>query len=508
VQTQSTDDSVGSWILTQPPEQWEELVGWAERAGVPLGPVGIKAWVPQTDQELQQWVHEHLGIWIPDKQICPDHVAPLTAFADAFFARHPRAVWKGSRGLAGKTVLLAALSLSEAILLGAGVTLLGGSGEQSIRVHHYMNGQDPALANTFWAAPNAPRNLLIGDSSKRETRLVNRGYLNALMASQASVRGPHPQRLRGDEIDEMEEAIWDAAQGQPMEAAGIAEQVVGSSTHQYPDGTMSRELQMAQERGWPVFIWCYKESMAGGWLTSAQVERKKAAVSAYMWQTEFELQEPTTQGHRVYVSFSRKENVRPVVDTGGELLIGMDFNVAPMSAVVCVRAGDELHQIDEIEIFDSGTEDMAQEIAMRYCAEKYGLAGVVVRDRQPREIEIHPDPSGSARKTSAPVGQTDFTILRRAGFRVKAPNIAPLVVDRVNEVNALALNAQGRRRLFIHPRCTKTIKCLDALPYKDNSSIIDKSLNIDHLPDALGYVVHNEFPIQRGQTGMRKVVGL
>jgi hypothetical protein len=112
-----------------------------------------------------------------------------------------------------------------------------------------------------------------------------------------------------------------------------------------------------------------------------------------------------------------------------------------------------------------------------------------------RKVTVYPDPSGRSRKTSAVVGVTDFTILERSGFRVVAPSAAPPVVDRVNEVNGLSCNAQGRRRLFIHPRCKQLITGLEQLPYKEKTSLPDKSLGIDHHPDALGYLIHSEFPI-------------
>lgn len=248
-----------------------------------------------TDDELHAWVVGHLGIRLPRVAVCEHHVAPFTAFANAYFARDARCVWKASRGFGGKTVMLAALSLTEAITLGAGVTLLGGSGEQSQRVHAYMAGEDTNLPATFWEHPHAPRRLLRVLNVKNQ-RLTNGGWVRALMASSTSVRGPHPQRLRGDEIDEMDAEIWDAAQGQPMEARGIREQVVGSSTHQHADGTMTRELQHAHERGWPVYEWCYRETMAeGGFISEAQVERKRATVTVQMWDTEYEGQEPNPE---------------------------------------------------------------------------------------------------------------------------------------------------------------------------------------------------------------------
>ncbi len=257
--------------------------------------------VLETDEDLHAWVRDHLGVVIPRHAVCDGHVAPLHAFADAYFARYPRSVWKASRGFGGKSVLLAALSATEAITLGASVSLLGGSGEQSRRVHEYMSGLSSELPEKFWSHPNAPRDLLLNDPTKRETRLRNHGRVIALMASQASVRGPHPQRLRGDEIDEMDPMIWDAAQGQPMESRGIAEQVLGSSTHQHADGTMTRELAMATEQGWPIYEWCFRECLQsnGGWLSDAQVERKRATVPALMWNTEYELQEPSVENRAI-----------------------------------------------------------------------------------------------------------------------------------------------------------------------------------------------------------------
>jgi hypothetical protein len=92
--------------------------------------------------------------------------------------------------------MLAALAYMEAITLGAYVTLLGGSGEQSKRVHSYMRGDDPNVPDTFWGAHLAPVDLLYEDPTSMRTKLANGGAIIALAASQKSVRGAHPQRLR------------------------------------------------------------------------------------------------------------------------------------------------------------------------------------------------------------------------------------------------------------------------------------------------------------------------
>jgi len=143
---------------------------------------------PETDEELRAFLRERFGVALPATRVCPHHTPPFRAFADAYFARSPIAVWKASRGFGGKTFMLALLALTEAATLGAEVTVLGGSGEQSKRVHEYMSR---------WSS--GVESLLDDDPTARLTRLNNGGRILALMASSRSVRGPHPQRLRLDE---------------------------------------------------------------------------------------------------------------------------------------------------------------------------------------------------------------------------------------------------------------------------------------------------------------------
>lgn len=251
--------------------------------------------LPRDDESLWLWMQAVWGIRIPRTPVCPHHSTPFQAFADAYFARAPVSIWKASRGYGGKSKLLASLSLQEASFLPAQVVILGGSGAQSLNVH--------AHTVEMWAMPHAPSSLMEEPPTKFDTRLANGAWIRSLMASQTSVRGPHPQRLRLDEIDEMELDILEAAQGQPMRGRmgaqkGIETQTVMSSTHQYPDGTMTEILRRAVDKGWPVYEWCYRESMnpVDGWLEQEEVERKRNEIPAHMWETEYDLQEPSFDG--------------------------------------------------------------------------------------------------------------------------------------------------------------------------------------------------------------------
>jgi hypothetical protein len=247
---------------------------------------------PQNDDELYHLIQILWGITIPRTQVCPEHSTPFAALAEAFFARAPVSVWVGSRGMGGKSRTLAYLALTEAVLLGAEINLLGGSLEQSQNIQNAMR--------EGWDHEMSPKHMIVQDSVTR-LKLANRALVRPLTASERTVRGPHPQRLRLDEIDVMDLGILDSAMGQPMPGRGIDTQTVMSSTHQVPDGTMTEILVRAEEQGWPVHRWCYKETAneVDGWLSWEFINRKKQEVSAHMFAVEYDLQEPSV-GNRAF----------------------------------------------------------------------------------------------------------------------------------------------------------------------------------------------------------------
>lgn len=229
--------------------------------------------------------------------------------------------------------------------------------------------------------------------------------------------------------------------------------------------------------GWDSFQFT---TLDGGRVPPEEIEAARAELDPRSFKQEYEASFECMTG-LVYDNFDRTIHIRSdLKDTGGTLLIGMDFNITPMSAVIGVRAGEQFHILDEVSLTNSNTQRLADEIKRRHPG---------------RVIHVFPDPSGNARKTSAGVGQTDFAILRGAGFRVVAPPSAPRVTDRINEVNALFLNAKGEHNLFISRKCEKLIHCLEGLTYREDTMEPDKRLGLDHLPDALGYAVHSEFPL-------------
>ncbi len=232
---------------------------------------------------------------------------------------------------------------------------------------------------------------------------------------------------------------------------------------------------LTAQDGWDSFQYT---TIDGGNVPAEEIEQARMDLDERTFNQEY-CAEFVTYSGLIYYAFSRELSVQPIEDTGGTLHIGMDFNLDPMSAVICLRHGQDLLAIDEIVMYGSNTDEMVAEI----------------KDRYPdRHCIIYPDPASRQRKTSAG-GRTDLSILQNAGFSVKAKKAHPLVRDRINAVNSRLLSGDGERHLFVSPKCKQTIKSLERQTYKEGTSIPNKD-GFDHMNDALGYLVEYLFPIR------------
>lgn len=180
----------------------------------------------------------------------------------------------------------------------------------------------------------------------------------------------------------------------------------------------------------------------------------------------------------IYHAFDREKCVRPLSRHPAiPITIGMDFNVNPMTAVICQIVNDNIHVIDEVYLENSHTKEMAETLRQRYPV----VAG---------KLTVYPDATGKALKTSA-AGVSDHEILRQHGFEI--PYVAnPFRADRYNCVN----NLLEKGRLIIDPKCGKLIRDLEQVAYKEGTNLPDtKDKSLTHISDALGYLCHNTFPI-------------
>ena len=232
---------------------------------------------------------------------------------------------------------------------------------------------------------------------------------------------------------------------------------------------------LADKQGWALFI-----------STPEEIEAARGQLDVRTFRQEFEASFENLSG-LVAISFSDSNIDATVQDLPiVPLLIGVDFNIDPMSAICAVKKGNDLWVFDEIIMTGGATTwDLCEEIQRRYGVE--------------RRIIACPDPTGGARKTSG-VGYTDHTILKKSGFKVSSPRAPWKIRDKITCVNTALLDASGNRRLYIHPRCKELIKSLRTLTYAPGTGLPNKNLGVDHAFDALGYMCLQVFNLAKPET--------
>tara|TARA_B100000886_G_scaffold336292_1_gene294773 strand:- start:16046 stop:17263 length:1218 start_codon:yes stop_codon:yes gene_type:complete len=245
-------------------------------------------------------------------------------------------------------------------------------------------------------------------------------------------------------------------------------------------GNWSYELYKMGEtnKDWKSFQYT---TLEGEQVSEDEIEQAKQDLDLRTFQQEYEATFVNYSG-MIYYNFSRDKNIVEKYNKNtGILHIGLDFNVDPMSAVVCVIENDRIFMIDEVQIYSSNTNEMCEEIKTRF---------------KNVQIVVYPDPSARQRKTSAG-GLTDLAILKNNGFDVRCRSTAPLVRDRINAVNSKLKNVNGKSSLFIVKSCKNAIKSIERQIYKEGTHIPDKDSGYDHMNDALGYLVEYNFPLKR-----------
>jgi len=239
-----------------------------------------------------------------------------------------------------------------------------------------------------------------------------------------------------------------------------------------------------------------------------EVERIKHNIDPIVFAREYEASFADS-GNNVFYCFDRKTHVTdeledfddPVwanedgpqddeelpLEYGEDVLAFIDFNVGLQCTSFWAKRGEELHCLYEFK----GHPDTAS------------LALSIKDQFRGHKVTAFPDPSGKAKKTSAPVGMTDFSILNSYGINTLARPKAPPIVDSVQAVNMKLMTAAGDIGIYIHPRCQGVIESLERTKWVDrnpDTATIDKSESVEHYSDGIRYGVEYMFPIKRGKT--------
>ncbi len=473
----------------------------------------LQALEPTNDSELHRFVQYAFGLNVPRRPIIEGNTAPFDYLSHAYFEPTPSlghnptrdaVVWANRGG--GKTMLGAAATLLDMLFKpGIQISILGGSFEQSCKMHDHLL----SLVDRPWF-----RHLLRSEPTQRYIELINGSRVRILAGSQRSIRGVRVHKLRCDEVEEFQRDAWEAAQ--LVTRSGFCGEkfihgcVEALSTMHRPFGLMAeithgRNHEDTNER--KLFRWsaidviencspfrscdscelwqdCQgRAKHARGFVAIDDLIHQKQRTSIRTWAAEMMCQEPEVS-HCVYAEFDNTKSIRsdiPEVENGA-WIGGMDFGLRNPTVMLWARVGPPdhdptqrtIHIIDEYIkselIFDKHLE------AIHTRAELQGW---------PRVDWLGADPAGNQRNSHS--GVSDVQVLRTSGYTVRTRQSH--ISDGIERI---------RRRLdhgtlFIHPRCQQLIKAIQTYHYDVKNPHREEPIKDgpDHLCDALRYMVVN-----------------
>lgn len=233
-----------------------------------------------------------------------------------------------------------------------------------------------------------------------------------------------------------------------------------------------------------------------------EIEEAKRTMTKKMFEQEF-LASFETMSNRVYYNFDRTLNSIDGLEwfgKEGDVHVGIDFNVNPMTASCNVLLRNKKKELiaiefDEIVEPNSDTQDLSNKLKERFkgCT-----------------IYVYPDPTCHKRQTNAVGGVSDYDILQKNGFIVCCPSHPYASKDKWNTVNTALCDAAGTRHAFIvKDSCPATRKALEGYCYKEsNKTEPDKSSGLDHISDAYAYFICYTLPMKARRITRPQVTGV
>lgn len=494
---------------------------------------------PTTPAELGAFLREHLQIEVPGVALIEGHTSPMQYLAHAFFEDTvPRdsVVWANRGG--GKTFLAAVATLLDLVFKpGIEIRILGGSLEQAGRMHEHLRS---LLEREPFAG------MVQGKVTDKRVRLRNGSRVELLAQSQTSVRGTRVQKLRCDEVELFDPAVWEAAQLVTRERQCGDVFVPGSieclSTMHKPFGIMHKLVKASSREGgggeafpfahenasghavpavrrlhkWGVLdvlgscgdehecASCSLETACagrakrrdrrgepGGHVSVSEARRLMSRVGSGTWEAEMLCLRPM-RSDCVLPEFDPHTHVvgaLPGETAGWSWLCGMDFGFRAPTAVLWagVDPGGTLWVYDERVVAGEVLEKHIESIVtgrprLRRDGESGGAG-------HPRPVWVGIDPAGAQRSLQS--GVSDKAMLKNAGLAVRDRRMK--VEEGLGLLRARLAPASGAARLLVHRRCERLIESLEKYHYPpDNpeatTPVKDGS---DHAVDALRYLVAN-----------------
>jgi hypothetical protein len=523
---------------------------------------------PRTPDQLHAWIAGTLGVQVPREGVIDGHCGPFAYLEWVYFGSVtdrlpapetptvpgvPDAVVWANRG-GGKTFLGAVATVLDLVFHpGIEVRILAGSLEQAQRMHAHLRG-------FFQVRDLAP--LVAGRITDKRLRLVNGSAVELLAQSQTAVRGTRVQRLRCDEVELFDPAVWDAAQLTTRSKQCGERLVRGSveclSTMHVPHGLMHRMIAEAREGKRRLFKWGVVdvlercgEGRACGVKTGEQgsvnrdqgedVTTEHARVSLPVLNAE----KPAACG--LWEECQGRAKARAGNGTGaGVGHVGIDDAIRMKGRVsravweaemLCLRPRRDDSVLPEFDpkihvvahaptdedgvrwvggmdfgyrspavvlwgLVDSGGRLWIVDERIRKGQTTSEHSAAIHKAAWPKLAWLGVDPAGNS--VSEQTGKSPVSVLRELGHTVRS---ARCPVARGLEMVRARLRPASEElapRLFVHERCAGLIESLERYHYPENDpeSMEPVKDGFDHAVDALRYLVQN-LDMPRGATVRR-----
>lgn len=194
----------------------------------------------------------------------------------------------------------------------------------------------------------------------------------------------------------------------------------------------------------------------------------------------------------VYTAFDReKSHCDSIYRDGETLYISVDFNVLNMNAVVYA----EREPLNFPQSQYHGKKQWHAVAHLHNIADTPELITVVQNKYSRSPIYMYPDASG---KNASSKGATvsDISMLRSAGFHVRAKSKNPRILDRVNSCNSALKTGLIKINTDL---CPELMEALESQIYNPATELPAKTVgsSIDDVNDSFGYGIYYQFPLKR-----------
>ncbi len=200
----------------------------------------------EDDEDLLFYIKEFLGFEYPIETFCSHHQSPAKILTDIYFEKTLYTlIWANRTG--GKTRLVSILNHLDALFKGPiEIVNAGAALDQAAKGYQYFleSFKHPLLKQ------------YLPDPIQSRSTLTNGSEVKIITGSFKGFNGPHPAKVRIDEVELMEWPVLEEGLNMSKSNGKVLAQDVLSSTRKFSHGTVQRLIDEQKERQLKISSYC------------------------------------------------------------------------------------------------------------------------------------------------------------------------------------------------------------------------------------------------------------